>query len=152
MPQSFALSFANFKGVVLSLIVLLLVAFAYHKLLQSSIRSHPEAVQRAVREHCRYIVGKQINQLEAENYAEKFQACDSFTIKSVEAAGGLHDPVIVRITLAGESNFPLGEKVFIFKAAVINFHVLNGWSGLVSGRWEFNFYNNYSDFTFNGSI
>ncbi|MFZ3022471.1 hypothetical protein [Pseudomonas sp.] len=117
------------------------MAFAYHKLLQSSIRSHPEAAQRAVREHCRYMIGKQINQLASDDYSEKFQACDSFTVKSVEAAGGLHDPVIVRITLDGESDFPLGEDVFIFKSVVINFHLLSGLSGLMSGRWEFNFYN-----------
>lgn len=152
MEQSSSFSFSRVWGVALSAALLLMAAFAYHKLLQSSVEAHHEQIRQAVREHCRYMTGKQIHQLSQDDYSDKFQACDNFTVKSTKVAGGLYDPVIVKITLERSADFPLDEDVFIFKSAAMNFHFLSGLSALMSGQWEFNFYNTYSVLTFNGSL
>lgn len=150
LPDS--ISFLGFKRLITSLALLLLFAFAYHKLIQNAVHSHPESVQRTVREHCRFLIGKQIKQLAPNDYMLKFQACDDFTIMSVETAGGLYDPVILRVTLNRNAAFPLEGDVFVFKSNAFSFNFLHSLSGLMSDHWEFNFYNTYSDMVFYGSI
>ncbi len=152
MYKAFGFSFGSLKWMILFIAVLVLAVLAYHKLIQSSIRNHPEAAHQAVREHCRYVLGKQVNQLSRDDFSEKFQACDDFRVKSIAAAGGVLDPVVVKITLDKQDHFPLSQDVLIFKTKVINFNFLSGLYGLLKGNWEFNFYNTYSDIIFNGSI
>lgn len=152
MPRAFGLSFSSSKGLILFVILLTIFAFAYHKLIQSSIQNHPESTYRAVREHCHYVLGKQFDQMAQDVFSDKFQSCNDFRVKSVTVAGGIFDPVIVKIILESPHNLPLDKDVFIFKTVVINFNFLSGLDGLISGNWEFNFYNTYSDFIFKGSI
>ena len=152
MHRAFGVSFVGLKGLILFVVFLVFFALAYHSLIQRSIRHNPESTRQAVREHCRYMVGKQLDQLSQDDYTDKFQSCDDFRVKSVAAAGGLLDPVIVKITLDSQHPLPLGKDEFIFKTVVINFNFLSGVHGLTSGKWEFNFYNTYSDFLFKGSI
>lgn len=90
--------------------------------------------------------------MERDVFSDKFQSCDDFHVNSVTVAGGVFDPVIVKILLERQDKFPLDKEVFIFKTMVINFNFLSGLHGLISGNWEFNFYNTYSDFLFKGSI
>lgn len=152
MHKAFGLSFCSAKGLILFVIFLAIFAFAYHKLIQSSIQNHPESTYRAVQEHCRYELGKQFDKMPHDVFSDKFQGCDDFRVKSVTVAGGVFDPVIVKIILESPHNLPLDNDVFIFKTVVINFNFLSGLYGLISGNWEFNFYNTYSDFVFSGSI
>lgn len=155
MYRAFGFSFADVKGLVLFLVMLVVFVFAYHKVIQSSIRSHPESTRRAVQEHCRYMLGKQLGKIPQEDLSEKLRKCDDVRIKSVSAGGGVFDPVIVRITLDGQSQSPLGKDIYIFKTAAINtgkFNFLSGLNSLSSGHWEFNFYNTYSDTYFYGSF
>jgi len=152
MHRAFGLSFNTLKGVVLFVILLVIFVFSYQKLIQTSIQNHPESTYRAVREHCRYEVGKHLNQMPQSVFSDKFQSCDDFRVKSVTVAGGVFDPVIVKIILESQHNLPLDKDVFIFKTVIINFNFLFGLYGLTSGNWEFNFYNTYSDFIFKGSI
>ena len=155
MYRAFGFSFADIKGVVFFVVILVISVFAYHKAIQSSIRSHPEATRLAVQQHCRYMLGKQLGKIPQGELSDKLQKCDDVRVKSVSAAGGIFDPVIVKITLDGQSQSPLGKDVFIFKTADINtrkFNFLSGLNSLSSGHWEFNFYNTYSDTFFYGSI
>lgn len=152
MHRVFGFSFNSSKGLILFVILLAIFVFAYHKLIQSSIQNHPESTYRAVREHCHYVLGKQFDQMPQDVFSAKFQSCDDFRVKSVTAAGGIFDPVIVRITLESPHNLPLDTDIFVFKTIVMNFNFLSGLHGLISGNWEFNFYNTYSDFLFKGSI
>lgn len=152
MHRALGLSFSSHKGLILFIILLALFVFAQHKLIQRSIQNHPESTYRAVQEHCRYMLGKQLAQMPREVFSEKYQSCGDFRIKSVAVAGGVFDPVIVKIILENPHNLPLDNDVFIFKTVVINFNFLSALYGLTSGNWEFNFYNTYSDFVFKGSI
>ncbi|TAK62726.1 hypothetical protein [Methylobacter sp.] len=152
MHRAFGLSFSDSKWLILFVILLVIFVFAYHKLIQSSIQNHPESTYRAVREHCHYVLGKQFDQMAQDVFSDKFQSCDDFRIKSVTAAGGVFDPVMVKIILESPYNLPLDKDIFIFKTVVINFNFLSGLHGLISGNWEFNFYNTYSDFIFKGSV
>ena len=152
MHKAFGLLFGSSKGLILVVALLVIVVFGYHKLIQSSIRNHPESTYRAVREHCHYVLGKQIHQIGQDDFSDKFQSCDDFHVKSVTVAGGVFDPVIVKIIVERQNNFPLDKEVFIFKTVVINLNFLSGLYGLISGNWEFNFYNVYSEFVFKGSI
>lgn len=152
MYRAFGFSFSSSKGLILFVMSLAISAFAYHKLIQSSIQNHPESAYRAVQGHCRYVLGKQLDQMPHDVFSDKFQSCGDFRVKSVAAAGGVFDPVIVKIILENPHNLPLDNDVFIFKTVVINFNFLSGLYGLTSGNWEFNFYNTYSDFVFKGSI
>jgi hypothetical protein len=93
MYKALGFSFGGLKGLIGFLVLLVILVFAYHKLIQGSIRNHPESTHRAVREHCRYLLGKQIGQMEKDAYSDQFQACDDFRIKSMAAAGGVFDPV-----------------------------------------------------------
>jgi len=148
MYRAFGFSFNSVKGLILFVILLVFFVLAYHALIQASIRNDPESTRKVIREHCHYMLGKQLTQ---DDFADKFERCDDFSIKSVAAAGGIFDPVIVKITL-DEQHPLLGKDVFIFKTIVLNFNFLSGLHGLASGTWEFNFYNTYSNFMFKGSI
>lgn len=152
MYRAFGLSFSSFKGFTLFVTLLVIVVFTYHKLIQRSIQNHPESSYRAVREHCRYELGKQFNQIAHDVFSDKFQSCDDFRIKSVTAAGGVFDPIFVKITLETPHNLPLDKNVFIFQTAAVNFKFLSGLYGLSSGKWDFNSYFTYSDFVFKRSI
>jgi hypothetical protein len=152
MFKAFGFSFSSFKGFSLFIILLVIFAFGYHKLIQRSIQNHPDATYRAVREHCRYEIGKQLHQMPDDVFAEKFQSCDDFRIKSVEARGGVINPVFVKIALDTPHDMPMDSDVFIFKSSVVSFKFLSGLYGLSSGKWDFNFYVTYSDFMFNSSF
>jgi hypothetical protein len=152
MYKVFGFSFTSFKGFALFIVLLAGFIFSYHKLVQRSIQNHSEATYRAVREHCRFEIGKQLHQIPDDEFSEKFQSCDDFHIKSVAATGGVINPVFVKITLETPNDMPLDDDVFIFKSTAVSFRLLSGLYGLSSGQWDFNFYVTYSDFMFNSSF
>ena len=155
MRRTFGFSFSTPLGLILFLVLLVAFVPAYRRIIQKSIRNHPATTRRAVEEHCRYMLGKQVGTMPPAELAAEFQRCSEFRIKSVEAAGGVFNPVMVRITLETQPRPPLGKEVFIFKSADINtgkFSLLSGLTSLITGRWAFNSYNTYSNTTFSGSF
>jgi hypothetical protein len=148
MYRAFGFSFTKLWGLVLFLVLLVAFVLVYHRLIESSIRNHPESTLHAVQNHCRYVLGKQLDKMPKDEFSAQFRLCNDIRIKSVEAAGGVFDPVIVKITIED-------QRVFIFKSADIgprSFNFLSSLSSLMSGHWAFNFYTTYSETTFHGSF
>ena len=155
MYRVFGFSFFKPQLAIVFVIGVLVFVFGYHKVIQNSIRKHPDATLRAVQDHCRFVMGKRLGKVPNDELSSTLQRCADIEVKSVEAAGGVFDPVIVRITVEIPSSLPLESTVLVFKSADINtgsFNFLSGLSHLISGRWAFNFFNTYSDTTFRGSF
>lgn len=155
MARAFGFSFVKPRGAILFVVLTVVFVLGYHRIIQNSIRNRPGATLQAVQEHCRYILGKRLGQKSNDEVSTELQRCKDIRVKSVEAAGGVFDPVIVKITVEAQPSPPLENDVFIFKTADINargFNFLSGFSSLITGGWAFNFFNTYSDRTFHGSF
>jgi hypothetical protein len=152
MARAFGFDFRTGAGVVLFVVALVALVLAYTHQLSESVRSHPEGARLAVREHCRFMVGRQLGEgLGRAEFEERMQACDDFHIREITVRGGLLRPVIVRIALDPQQPLPLGKDVFIFRSDLVGYTVLPGLAGLAAGRWEFNHFNVYSEQMFRSS-
>lgn len=142
-------------GLLALLAMLGLFVPGYHLALQQSIRNHPEATQRVLQEHCRYLLGQQLGKLSGLEVAERLRRCGDLRVKSVDAAGGVFDPVYVRIVMEPPPQPVVDPQVFIFKSASV---YSRGWdfgaslSCLLRGKWEFNPFTTYSEFSFKTSF
>ena len=155
MHPDFSFSFFRPRGALLSGVLLVAMVLGYHKLVQSSIRNHPETTRFAVQEHCRYLLGKQVGKMSRSEFNEEFQRCQNIRVKSVKTAGGLVNPVIVKITIESQPRILQDRTELIFKTAAINsgkFNFLSSLHSLLSGHWTFNYYTTYSRTTFYGSF
>jgi hypothetical protein len=155
MYRVFGFLFDKPKGAILFLLVPVVFALAYHRVLQNSIRKHSDVTKQLVQDHCRYMVGKRLGKTPSQEISNELQSCKDLRVKSVESSGGVFNPVIVRITVEAQPSSPLDSDVFIFKTVDINtghFNFLSGLNRLISGHWEFNYFNTYSDTTFHGSF
>lgn len=155
MYRALGFSFTTRNGLILFIVLLVIFVFSYHSIIQQSIRNHPESTLLAVQEHCRYMLGKQIGKIPNDELAAALQRCNDIRLKSVEAAGGVFDPVIIKVTIEAQHQPPLDKTVFIFKSAAIHsgvFNLVSSLNCLISGHWNFNFYNTYSNTMFHGSF
>jgi hypothetical protein len=155
MPHAVGLSAARLKRAIPFAVLLVAFVLAYHQLIQRSIRSHPEVTLRTVQEHCRYMLGKRVGKTPPAELSDQLQRCASIRVKSVEVAGGVFDPVFVRVTIEPQSPPLLGTDVFIFRAEEVgwgDFTFLSGLCSLVNGRWAFDVHHTYGQTTFRGSF
>jgi hypothetical protein len=155
MHQDFNFSFIWPRRLMLSGVLMVVVVLGYHKIVQNSIRKHPETTRLAVQEHCRYLLGKQVGKMPRAELNADFQRCQDIRVTSVKAAGGLFDPVIVKITIESQPRILQDRTELIFKSAAINsgkFNFLSSLHCLLSGHWTFNYYTTYSRTTFYGSF
>ena len=155
MARAFGFSFVTPGSAVLFVVLTVAFVLGYHRIIQTSVRNRPDATLQAVQEHCRYILGKRLGLKPNDEVSTELQRCKDIRVKSVEAAGGVFDPVIVKITVEAQPSPPFDNDVFIFKTADISTRGLNflsSFSSLITGRWAFNFYNTYSDRMFHGSF
>ena len=155
MYRTFGFTFAKPQFAVLFVVVVIAFVWGYHRVIQNSIRKHPEATLQAVHDHCRFLLGKRLGKMPNDDLANEFQRCNDIQVRSVEAGGGVFDPIIVKITVEAQTVIPLDPPVLIFKTSDISprsLNFLSGLSSLLSGRWAFNFFNTYSETTFHGSF
>ena len=155
MQQPSGFTPARLTAITVGLVLMVTFVLAYHQVIQRSIRSHPESALRTVREHCRFMLGKQLGKLPKEELDAKFRACDDIRVKSIEASGGVFDPVVIKVTVEAQAKPPLDQTVFIFKSADIGpkgLNFLTSLDRLSSGHWEFNSSTTYSNTTFHGSF
>lgn len=153
MYKVFGFSFSSGIGLVLFLIALAVFVPVYYGLIERSIEGDPQTSLRAIQAHCRFTLGQQLvaGEIDADSMAE-WQQCDDVQIAAVDAAGGLLNPVIVKITLDPEHHLPQGKQEFVFRSANAGVPLLSGLSGIVTGRWAFNHFVTYSELTFRGSF
>jgi hypothetical protein len=155
MARAFGFSFVTPRRAALFVVLTVVFVLGYHRVIQISVRDRPATTLQAVQEHCRYILGKRFGLKPNDEVSAELQRCKDIRVKSVESAGGVFDPVIVKITVEAQPSPPFDSDVFIFKTADISpkgFNFLSSFSSLITGRWAFNFYNTYSDRMFHGSF
>lgn len=155
MYRVFGSSFASLKGAILFVALLVVLVFAYHRVIQYSIRNHPDCTLRAAQDHCRYMLGKQLGKMPRAEFEAELQRCNEIRVRLIEASGGVLDPVIVRITLEAQPHFLQNMNVLIFKSADISpgsLNFLSGFQCMLSGNWKFNSNTSYSSVMFYGSF
>ena len=155
MYRVFGFLFSKPKSAVLFLLFTVVFVLGYHRVLQKAIRNHPQATTQAVQDHCRYVVGKRVGNTPPQELDDDLQRCKELRVRSVDVAGGVFDPVIVKITVEAMPSSPKNSHVLIFKTADISsghFDFISGLHSLTSGQWKFNFFNTYSETTFQGSF
>lgn len=130
----------------------LVLLVAWRALLGQSVRRDTESLRRAVRDHCRHELGLPSAWRAASHFEAAFEGCDDFEVVSARAAGGLHDPVIVRIELRRGPRFPLEFDAVSLRHALLVLPVVASFTGLASGRWEWNPGVAFSDFRFFASL
>lgn len=155
MQQPSGFTPARLTAITVGLVLMVTFVLAYHQIVQRSIRNHPECALRVVREHCRFMLGKQLGSIPKEELEERFRRCDDIRVKTIEASGGVFDPVMIRVTVAEPPPPPVDKTEFIFKSADIGpkgLNFLTSLDRLSSGKWEFNSSTTYSKTTFHGSF
>ena len=149
-------SFRSIRSAIVLAVAFVLFAWVYQGLLARSIRAHPDVVQHTVRDHCRYVIGKDVRNLPGDEFLARQVRCDRFQVRRIDAAGGLIRPVVIRITLdesleSLESlEFPIPLSELVFRSRYINLALGDSLHGLTTGQWAFNPFVNYSSgfFTF----
>jgi hypothetical protein len=155
MRIGMAMTWGRRGGLAIAALLLIASGFGYHRIIQRSVLRHPEVALQTVREHCRYVLGKQLGKMPKEELSARFRLCDEIRVKSVEAAGGVLDPVMIRVILEDQPKMPLDQKIFVFKLANStsrNLSFLTSLGCLSGDSWKFNSATSYSDRTFRFSF
>lgn len=154
MYKVFGFTFSGIRAAIIFIMLIAACIFVMRTAVRTSVRKHPEACLGAVQNHCISVIGKKwkAGMMSNEEYNKKYGLCKAVDIRLIEAAGGIFDPVTVRITVNADMGWPLDMNVFVFKALDMNFYTLTALRGIISGHWEFNHHQSYSNFTFNGSF
>lgn len=148
MNRVFGFSFRSGRSALVFAVGFMLFALLYQTFIERSIRSHPDVVQLTVREHCRHVIGKDVGNLPSSEFLEKLERCDRFRVRKIEAAGGLINPVLLKVTLDESADFPIAQSELVFRSLYTNLSLSDSLHGLMSGQWAFNHFNSYSSGTF----
>ena len=143
-------SFRSIRSAIVLAVAFVLFAWVYQGLLARSVRAHPDVVQHTVRDHCRYVIGKDVRNLPGDEFLARQVRCDRFQVRRIDAAGGLIRPVVIRITLDESLEFPIPPRELVFRSRYINLALGDSLHGLTTGQWAFNPFVSYSSgfFTF----
>ncbi len=142
MPRPLAVRVLRFLALAVALLV------GWRLVLGQSVRRDADSLRRAVRDHCRHELGLPSSWRGPGDFEAAFEGCEDFEVVSAGAAGGLHDPVMVRIALRRGPRFPLAFDTVALRHALVALPVVASFGGLASGRWEWNPGVAYSDFRF----
>ena len=150
MAKVFGFSFLNTRTAIVFGVAFVLFAFVYQALIGRSIRQHPDVVQHTVREHCRYVIGKEVRNLPGDEFLARLERCDRFQVRKIAAAGGLIRPVVLKVTLDDSPEFPIPPRELVFRSRYTNLSLGDSLHGLMTGQWAFNHFISYSSgyFTF----
>lgn len=141
----------QFRGVGTALLFVgaaALVMVSWHALIARSLRMHPQVARKTVVEHCRYRVGQTIRDVPSDLFVARLSGCERFQVVTLDAAGGLIRPVMLKVALEPEPEFPLAEKELVFRSVYSNLSLGDSLHGLATGKWAFNPYNVYSQTSF----
>lgn len=150
MASVLGFSFRSIRSALVFAVAFVLLAWVYQGLIARSIRGHPDVVQHTVREHCRYVLGKDVRNLPGDEFLARLARCDRFHVKKIDAAGGLLRPVVLKVTLEDSPEFPIAPRELVFRSRYTNLSLGDSLHGLTTGQWAFNPFIRYSSgyFTF----
>ncbi|MFM7144131.1 MAG: hypothetical protein ACKO2K_19685 [Alphaproteobacteria bacterium] len=117
-------------------------------LVTRSVRRDTGSLRRAVVEYCRHGLGLPSDWRGPPDFETAFAGCEDVEILSAQVAGGMLDPVMVRIALRRGPAFPAEYDSVALRNALVSMPVVASLGGLATGRWDWNPAVGYSDFRF----